>query len=263
MAFSEAAVQRRARRVGLLVALAVLALAAPAVASAATGTITIATQVTPATDGGRFDVALDGATIGTALAGGSALGPLVVEAGSHTVAAQASTGTTTIYTSTVTCTDGTMTLADGVGAGPIAVDVPEGTAVVCTFTHAAAPATSPIPTTAPPTPVGAPILLPPVMVRGLANLRGPEGCTTATIVRSRVVAVNAVLMRFYRDGRLVSTIRNGELERLAVTLPTRLAPEDRRLHQVRVHVRFVTGAQPAAVNLVHRFQHCGASAVTG
>lgn len=228
----------------------------------ARGTITVVHQVVPTTDTGRFDLAVDGVTLGTAMAGGSSIGPLPVDSGPHTVAESASAGTAAAgYTTTVTCVDGATTLVAAVAATSAAFDVAEGGAVVCTFTNTAVPTAPAV--VAPPVVIGVPILLPPPVVRGIATLRGVEGCTAARVVTSHIVALNALNIRFYRDGRLVKEVRNGELKRRAEEIRTLLAPNDLRMHVVTVRIRFITGARPQFVNLVHRFGHCRQSAVVG
>jgi hypothetical protein len=248
----------------LLASLAALVPVAVAGADApSAGSLTLVHAVSPTTDPARVDLAVDGGTVGTSIAGGGAVGPITVTAGSHLVAATASTGTTaSAYTSTVTCVDGATVLVNAATAAAASVDVAAGAAVVCTFTSTAIPVAPP-PVVAPPVVVGVPILLPPPMVRGSAVLRGTEGCTAAAAVRSRISTINMLVIRFYRDGRLVRTIRNGELRRRVDTLITRLRLGETGMHVVTARIRFLTGAQPQSVVLQHRFGHCRQSAVTG
>ena len=89
-----------------------------------------------------------------------------------------------------------------------------------------------------------------------------SGCTAPGLVRTRIVGRNMRRVAFYRDGRLVKTVRLTDGRIRTATLRTRIALTDFTMHTVVVKVRFAKGSTPARKILLHRFAQCR-SAVTG
>jgi IgGFc binding protein/Big-like domain-containing protein len=96
--------------------------------------------VLPASDGGRFDLLIDGSPVARATGNGGTTGEQTVPAGNHTVGELAVAPTSLgSYTSSISCRaeDGAgAVVAQGAGAGPLSVPVPEDADVVCTIGNA-------------------------------------------------------------------------------------------------------------------------------
>ncbi len=135
------------------------------------------------------------------------------------------------------------------------VTVGVGQTATCTITN-----NDVAPTVAPPP---APVILPPAMVRGTAQIAGPRGCVAPGTIVTRVSGRNIANVRFYRDGRLVKRVTLNSSRLRTVTLRTPIAPSDFKTHTVVARVRFMTGTTPATRVLAHRFGQCAPSVVTG
>ena len=146
------------------------------------------------------------------------------------------------YTGTWVCVGGTQvgsTVAVGIGGS-----------AVCTLTNDdVAPV---VPTIAPPVAVVAP----PATTRGVATLRGPQGCLAGTQALTRVSGRNVARVLFYRDGRLVKRVNASGKGLEVFTLRTVLRPTQLGVHTVTARVVFVSGATPAAKTLTQRFSLC-------
>jgi uncharacterized repeat protein (TIGR01451 family) len=102
-------------------------------------TLEVVKNLLPSTDGGRFDLRIDGATKAAGVGDGGTTGKVVVEPGTHTVGEAASAATDLgEYTASVSCSAGGTQLAkaDGTSAS---LDIPEGANAFCTITNARKP----------------------------------------------------------------------------------------------------------------------------
>ncbi len=257
-------------RLALLCGAALLLLgvgAGTAAAQVETGTLTLRVAVTPATDLGRFDLAVDGVPLGLGLGDGGAIVLSPVAPGTFALAETAAASTTlAAYGTTIRCVDGDNVLVDSVAGTTASVDVAAGRNVVCTFLNSLLPTPEPTPTStttvAPPVST-LPVLLPPPFVRGAAVLLGPVGCVATRDVLSRVTGRNIARVVFLRDGRVVKRVKVPSLGTQNFSLHTHLPVGDVRMRTVVARVYFVLGATPRLKVLIHRFSHCNTSRVTG
>jgi hypothetical protein len=100
-----------------------------------TGRLEVRKVLAPATDTGRFNLQIDGATVGGGanVGNGGATGEMTVVTGVHSVRETAGTNTQlSDYTSRIDCSDGTTLLGS---AGPLNVTVMSGDDIVCTITN--------------------------------------------------------------------------------------------------------------------------------
>lgn len=257
-------------RVAFLCSAAVLMLglgtgAARAQTQLETGTLTLRVAVAPATDPGRFDLAVDGVPLGLGLGDGGAVVLSPVAPGTFALVETAAAGTTlAAYATAIRCVDGDIVLVDLAAGTAVSVDVAAGQNVVCTFTNSLLPPPpSPSPATVAPPVTSLPVLLPPPFVRGTAVLLGPVGCVAAQDVISRVTGRNIARVVFLRDGRVVKRVKVPSIGTQNFSLHTRLPEGDTRMRTVVARVFFVLGATPRLKVLMHRFAHCSASRVTG
>lgn len=248
---------RRAILLGLtLVLFGVFASAA----AAQTTTLTVRVGVVPATDPGRFDLAIDGVALASGVGDGGGTATQTVLPGTFAVSEVATTGTNlSAYSTMVTCLDGSEVLVAAAPLTATAVVVAAGHDVVCTFINTLLPVP---PVVAPPV-TAKPILLPPAFVRGTAILRGVEGCTARKVVTTRIIGRNISRIVFFRDGRIVKRVKAPSLSWRSYVLRTVLAPGDVEPHVVRVRAYFVSGATPRLKAMTHRFSRCRTSAVVG
>lgn len=252
-------VRSRAAIVACL-ALALLGAASGSAAAQDPGTLTVHLGVVPATDAGRFDLAIDGVVLVPAAGDGAATAVLPIAGGSAVVSEAAAAGTTlAAYSTAVTCVDGTDVLIAAAPLTATAVDVASGHDVVCTFVNTLLPMP---PVVAPPI-TAKPILLPPAFVRGTAILRGVEGCTARGTVTTHVIGRNILRLVFLRDGRIVKRITAPSLSWRSYELTTVLRPDDREMHTILVRAYFISGATPRMKAMTHRFSRCRTSAVVG
>ena len=102
-------------------------------------TLEVVKNLLPSTDGGRFDLKIDGATKAAGVGDGGTTGKVVVEPGTHTVGEVAAAGTDLgEYTASVSCSAGGTQLAKADGSST-SLDVPEGANAVCTITNTRKP----------------------------------------------------------------------------------------------------------------------------
>lgn len=254
-------------RLGIALCLALVWLGSAASVAAAqdAGTLTVRLTVVPASDGGRFDLAIDGAVLVAGVGDGGATAALPIASGSATVSEFASSGTSLAsYSTAVTCVDGDTILIDAAPLTATPVAVARGHDVVCTFVNTlqpAVPVTAPTVAAPPFTPM--PIVLPPAFVRGTAILRGVEGCTARRTVTTRVIGRNIERVVFVRDGRIVKRIAAPSLSWRTYELRTTLRDDDHEVHTVFARAFFIRSATPRVKAMTHRFARCRASVVTG
>ena len=98
-----------------------------------TGTLQVVKQLEPEDDEGRFDLRINGNVEFDGAGDGDATDPIVVPAGTHTVA-ETGDGSTSLadYASSIACTGDA---GSGDGPGPVNVAVVDGADVVCTITN--------------------------------------------------------------------------------------------------------------------------------
>src|SRR5581483_7267050 len=96
-----------------------------------TGTLQVTKILSPANDGGLFNLQIDGSTSAANVGNNGTTGPVVVTTGTHSVGETAGNGTNlNDYTSTINCGSG-----DVAGPGPVNVNVANGQAAQCTITN--------------------------------------------------------------------------------------------------------------------------------
>jgi uncharacterized surface anchored protein len=103
------------------------------------GRLEVRKALSPATDPGLFNLLIDSAIGASAVGNGGTTGEKIVDSGSHTVGETAS-GPTNLadYTTGIQCRDLNGTgafVASGASAGPLTVNVPDGSDVVCVVTN--------------------------------------------------------------------------------------------------------------------------------
>ena len=107
-----------------------------------TGTIEVKKTLVPSTDGGEFDLLIDGTVEQAAAQDGGTTGVVTVNTGTHSVSEQAASGTTaTYYDATYSCTRNGAADSSGTGTIITGISVSEGDAIVCAFTNTLKPST--------------------------------------------------------------------------------------------------------------------------
>ena len=102
-------------------------------------TLEVVKNLLPATDSGRFDLRIDGATKAAGVGNGGSTGKVVVQPGQHTVGEVAAFGTDLgEYGASVSCAAGSTQLAKVEGTSA-SLDIAEGANAVCTITNARKP----------------------------------------------------------------------------------------------------------------------------
>jgi hypothetical protein len=155
------------------------------------------------------------------------------------------------YTGTWVCVGGTQV--------DTAITVGIGGTATCTITNDDTPPAAVTPVIAPP----APVVAPPTTVRGIASVRGPQGCVPIGQVPTRVTARNVARVVFTRDGVVVKRVKGAGKGLQVFTLRTVLTPDMVGVHTVKARVTFVSGASPRLKVLTHRFALCRSLPVTG
>jgi hypothetical protein len=232
-----------------------------------TGTIKVTKNLVPATDGGKFNLLIDGQTKAANVGNGGTTGVQTVLPGTHTVGESAGTGTDlTNYDSSTSCVDKAHAAKPADTDGSLAVANGDQWECVITNTRKTTP---PPPPQEPPTdtpPADQPavqaisptpqVRVSPARVRpGSARLRGPSGCPTTSAVAATVSGRRIVKVTFYVDGRKVKTLthpnRNG-----AWVLPMNVKRFAFGTHRVRVTVQFAKASQTKAKTLRLSFNRC-------
>jgi hypothetical protein len=237
-----------------------------------TGTIKVTKKLVPATDGGRFNLLIDGVAKATDVGDGGTTGVQTVLPGNHTVGEAAGTGTDLAdYDSTTACVDKAHAAKPADTDGTVAVAKGDQWECVITNTRKTTPPPPPEePPTTPPTvtppattpPAASPqVRVSPARVRpGSAELSGPSGCPRTTAVAASVSGRRIVKVTFYVDGKKVKTLtkanRNGRW-----VLPMNMKRFAFGTHRVRVVVQFAKSSQTKAKTLRLSFNRCHSAAV--
>ena len=238
-----------------------------------TGTIKVTKKLLPATDGGRFNLLIDGQAKATNVGDGGTTGVQSVLPGTHTVAETAGTATDlSDYDASTSCVDKAHAAKPADTDGSLAVAKGDQWECVITNTRKTTP-TPPTPPQEPPTttpPASPPaqavsptpqVRVSPARVRpGSATLRGPSGCPTTSAVAASVSGRRIVKVTFYVDGKKVKTLtkanRNG-----AWVLPMNVKRFAFGTHRVRVAVTFARSSQTKAKTLRLSFSRCHSAVV--
>ena len=232
-----------------------------------TGTIKVTKNLVPATDGGKFNLLIDGQAKAANVGNGGTTGVQTVLPGTHTVGESAGTGTDlSNYDSSTSCVDKAHAAKPADTDGSLAVAKGDQWECVITNTRKTTPPPPPQepPTNTPPADQPAvqaisptpQVRVSPARVRpGSARLRGPSGCPTTSAVAATVSGRRIVKVTFYVDGRKVKTLthanRNG-----AWVLPMNVKRFAFGTHRVRVTVQFAKSSQTKAKTLRLSFNRC-------
>jgi hypothetical protein len=236
-----------------------------------TGTIKVTKKLVPATDGGKFNLLIDGQAKATDVGDGGTTGVQTVLPGTHTVGEAAGTATDlSNYDSSTSCVDKAHTTKPADTDGSLAVAKGDQWDCVITNTRKSTPPPPQEPPTNTP-PVQPPaeavvsptpqVRVSPARVRpGSAKLRGPSGCPTTSAVAASVSGRRIVKVTFYVDGKKVKTLtkanRNG-----AWVLPMNVKRFAFGTHRVRVTVSFAKSSQTKAKTLRLSFSRCHSAVV--
>lgn len=238
-----------------------------------TGTIKVTKKLVPATDGGKFNLLIDGQAKATDVGDGGTTGVQTVLPGTHTVGEAAGTATDlSNYDSSTSCVDKAHTAKPADTDGSLAVANGDQWDCVITNTRKTTPTPPPPPqeppTTTPPVQPPAQVVSPTPQVRvspsrvrpGSARLRGPSGCPTTSAVAATVSGRRIVKVTFYVDGKKVKTLtkanRNGRW-----VLPMNVKRFAFGTHRVRVTVQFARSSQTKAKTLRLSFSRCHSAVV--
>ena len=228
------------------------------------GTIKVTKKLAPATDGGKFDLLIDGQAKATNVGDGGTTGVQTVLPGAHTVGEAAGTGTDLAnYDSSLSCRDAAHPNDPTDTDGTVQVD--KGDAWECVITNtrkSTPPPPEEPPTDQPPTnppavqAVSPQVRVSPARVRpGSAKLSGPSGCPRTSAVAATVSGRRIVKVTFYVDGKKVKTLtkadRNGRW-----VLPMNVKRFAFGTHRVRVVVQFAKSSQTKAKTLRLSFNRC-------
>jgi hypothetical protein len=238
-----------------------------------TGTIKVTKKLVPATDGGKFNLLIDGQAKATNVGDGGTTGVQTVLPGTHTVGEAAGTATDlSNYDSSTSCVDKAHTSKPADTDGSLAVAKGDQWDCVITNTLKTTPTPPPPPqeppTNTPPVQPPAQVVSPTPQVRvsparvrpGSATLRGPSGCPTTSAVAATVSGRRIVKVTFYVDGKKVKTLtkanRNGRW-----VLPMNVKRFAFGTHRVRVTVQFARSSQTKAKTLRLSFSRCHSAVV--
>jgi hypothetical protein len=228
-----------------------------------TGTIVVKKQLLPATDGGKFDLQVDGDNVATQIGDGGT-GSKTVPTGSHTVGEAG--GNLDAYTSATSCTDGAGTEV-AKGTGVLTVSVGDGDTITCTITNTRkTPPSSPQPPLTPSTPQPAPaqavagvktVARP---ARGSAVITGPRACPRTTSVSATVRGRQIRRVTFFVRGHKVKTVTKAANGRW--TLSMRTSSLRRGPNAVTARVEFTAASQTKARTLRINITRCAAQVVS-
>jgi hypothetical protein len=245
-----------------------------------TGTIKVTKMLVPATDGGKFNLLIDGQAKATNVGDGGTTGVQTVLPGTHTVGESAGTGTDLAnYDSSTSCVDKAHTAKPADTDGSLAVAKGDQWECVITNTRKSTPTPPPPPqeppTNTPPTntpPADQPpavqavsptpqVRVSPARVRpGSAKLSGPSGCPRTSAVAASVSGRRIVKVTFYVDGKKVKTLTEPNRKGRWV-LPMNVKRFAFGTHRVRVVVKFAKSSQTKAKTLRLSFNRCRPAAV--
>jgi hypothetical protein len=228
-----------------------------------TGTIKVTKKLVPATDGGKFNLLIDGQAKATNVGDGGTTGTQTVTTGAHSVGESAGTGTSLAdYDATLSCVD---TAHGGLADTDGSVQVDKGDAWECVITNTRKstppppqePPTDQPPTTPPAVQAVSPqVRVSPARVRpGSAKLSGPSGCPRTSAVAATVSGRRIVKVTFYVDGKKVRTLTKANRDGRWV-LPMNVKRFAFGTHRVRVVVQFAKSSQTKAKTLRLSFNRC-------
>ncbi len=228
-----------------------------------TGTIVVKKQLLPSTDGGKFDLQVDGDNVATQIGDGGT-GSKTVPTGSHTVGEAGSN--LDAYTSATSCTDAAGTEV-AKGTGVLNVAVGDGDTITCTITNTRkTPPSSPQPPVTPSTPQPAPaqavagvktVARP---ARGSAAITGPRACPRTTSVSATVRGKQIRRVTFFVRGHKVKTVTKAANGRW--TLSMRTSSLRRGPNAVTARVEFTAASQTKARSLRINITRCAAQVVS-
>jgi hypothetical protein len=238
-----------------------------------TGTIKVTKSLVPATDGGKFNLLIDGQAKATDVGDGGTTGVQTVLPGTHTVGESAGTGTDLAdYDASTSCVDKAHAAKPADTDGSLAVAKGDQWECVITNTRKSTP-TPPPPPQEPPTdtpPADQPpavqavspqVRVSPARVRpGSVKLRGPSGCPTTSAVAAAVSGRRIVKVTFYVDGKKVKTLSEPNRDGRWV-LPMNVKRFAFGTHRVRVTVQFARSSQTKAKTLRLSFSRCHSAVV--
>jgi hypothetical protein len=233
-----------------------------------TGTINVTKSLVPATDGGKFNLLIDGQAKATDVGDGGTTGVQTVLPGTHTVGESAGTGTDLAdYDASTSCVDKAHAAKPADTDGSLAVAKGDQWECVITNARKSTP-TPPPPPQEPPTdtpPADQPpavqavspqVRVSPARVRpGSVKLRGPSGCPTTSAVAAAVSGRRIVKVTFYVDGKKVKTLTKPNRDGRWV-LPMNVKRFAFGTHRVRVTVQFARSSQTKARTLRLSFSRC-------
>jgi hypothetical protein len=224
-----------------------------------TGTIKVTKKLLPATDGGKFNLLIDGVAKATNVGDGGTTGTQTVAIGSHSVGEAGGTGTSLLdYDSSLTCVDkahGGAADNDGM------VQVDAGDAWECVFTNTRK-STPPPPPNEPPTstPPAQIKVSPARVVPGSAKMKGPRVCTRSNAVAATVTGKRIVKVTFYVDGRKVKTLTKPNGKGGAFKLPINVRKLGYGSHRLIAKVQFAKSSGTKARTLRLSFSRCASAA---
>jgi hypothetical protein len=229
-----------------------------------TGTIKVTKKLAPATDGGKFNLLIDGTAKATNVGDGGTTGVQTVLPGAHTVGEAAGTGTDLAnYDSSLSCVDTAHPGDPADNDGTVQVDKGDAWECVITNTRKSTPPppqeppTDQPPTTPPAVQAVSPqVRVSPARVRpGSARLSGPSGCPRTSAVAASVSGRRIVKVTFYVDGKKVKTLTKANRDGRWV-LPMNVKRFAFGTHRVRVVVQFAKSSQTKAKTLRLSFNRC-------
>jgi hypothetical protein len=222
-------------------------------------TIKVTKKLVPATDGGKFNLLIDGVAKATNVGDGGTTGTQTVSIGSHSVGESAGTGTSLLdYDSSTTCVD---TAHGGPADNDGSVQVDAGDAWECVITNTRK-GTPPPPPNEPPTstPPAQIKVSPARVVPGSAKMKGPRVCTRSNAVAATVSGKRIVKVTFYVDGRKVKTLTKPNGKGGAFKLPINVRKLGYGSHRLIAKVQFAKSSGTKARTLRLSFSRCASAA---
>jgi hypothetical protein len=223
-----------------------------------TGTIKVTKKLLPATDGGKFNLLIDGAVKAADVGDGGTTGTQTVAIGSHSVGESGGTGTSLLdYTSSLSCVDKAHGGSDNDGS--VQVDAGDAWECVITNTRKSTPPPPPNepPTSTPPAQIK---VSPARVVPGSANMKGPRVCTRSNAVAATVSGKRIVKVTFYVDGRKVKTLTKPNGKGGTFKLPINVRKLGFGSHRLIAKVQFAKSSGTKARTLRLSFSRCSSAA---
>jgi hypothetical protein len=223
-----------------------------------TGTIKVTKKLLPATDGGKFNLLIDGAVKAADVGDGGTTGTQTVSIGSHSVGESGGTGTSLLdYTSSLSCVDKAHGGSDNDGS--VQVDAGDAWECVITNTRKSTPPPPPNepPTSTPPAQIK---VSPARVVPGSAKMKGPRVCTRSNAVAATVSGKRIVKVTFYVDGRKVKTLTKPNGKGGTFKLPINVRKLGFGSHRLIAKVQFAKSSGTKARTLRLSFSRCSSAA---